>query len=82
MHTKTIEILMCENEQKEELGLSLSHEKRELRSRSHTHENQELRSWSNVHEKKSSRIGAVTFLRRLRSSEIFHIVAGHIEDPE
>jgi len=78
MHTKPIKILMCENEQKTELGLS--HEKRELRS--HTHENQELRSWSNVREKKSSGFGAVTFLRRLRSPEIIHTVAGHIDDPE
>jgi len=30
MHTKTIKILTCENEQKPELGLS--HDKRELRS--------------------------------------------------
>jgi len=78
MHTKTIKILTCENEQKPELGLS--HDKRELRS--HTHENQELRIWSNVHEKKSSGIGAVTFLRRFRSPEIIHTEAGHIEDPD
>ena len=73
---------MCENEQKQELGLSLSHEKRELRSRSHTHENQDLRNWSNVHEKKTSGIGAVTFLRRLRSPEILYTVAGHLDDPD
>jgi len=81
MHTNTIKILMCKNKQKQELGLSLSYEKRELRSRSHTHENQELRSWSNV-RKKSSGIGTVTFLRRLRSPEIIHTVAEHIDDPE
>jgi len=65
---------MCENKQKPESW------KRELRGRSHTHENQELRSWCHVHEKKSS--GAVLFLRRLRSPEIIHTVAGHIDDPD
>jgi len=40
------------------------------------------RAGANVHEKKSSGIGAVKFLRRLRSPEIIHIVAGHMEDPE
>jgi len=54
----------------------------ELRSRSHTHENQELRSCSHVHEKKSSGDRAVTFLQRLRSPEIIHTVAKHINDPE
>jgi len=37
---------------------------------------------SHVHEKTSSGAGAVTFLRRLRSPEIIHTVAGHIDDPE
>jgi len=69
---------MCENEQRAELGLS--HEERELRN--HARKNQELWSWNNVHEKKSSGIGVVTFLRRLRSPEIIHTVAGRIDDPE
>jgi len=69
---------MCEKEQRAELGLS--HVKRELRN--HTHENQELQSWNNVHEKKSAGIGAATFLQRLRSPEIIHTVAGHIDEPE
>jgi len=52
-HTKTIEISMCENEQKPELESEPW--KKEFRSRNQTHENQELRSWSRVHEKKSLR---------------------------
>ena len=31
---------------------------------------------------KSSGAGAVSFLRRLRSSEIIQTVAGHVDDPE
>ena len=80
MHTKTIKILMCENEQKPELGPEPW--KRQPRTQSHTHENQELRIWRNVHEKKSSRVGAVTISRRLPSPEIIHTVADHIDDPE
>jgi len=40
----------------------------------------ELRSWSHIHEKKSSGAGAVSFLRRIRSPEIIHTVAGHTDD--
>ena len=42
------------------------------------------KSWSrsHVHEKKSSGAGAVSFWQRLRSLEIIHTVAGHIDDPE
>jgi len=69
---------MRENEQKPELESEPW--KRVLRS--HVHENQELRSWSHVHEKKSSTAGTVSFLRQLRSPEIIHYVAGHVDDPE
>ena len=31
---------------------------------------------------KSSGVGAVSFLRRLRSPEIIHTAAGHVDDPE
>jgi len=33
-------------------------------------------------KKESPGAGAVSFLRRLRSTEIIHTVAGHIDDPE
>jgi len=66
MHTKTIKILMCENKQKPELGLS--RENREFRS--HAHENQELRSSSHVHEKKSCGAGVMFMKRRAPESEL------------
>jgi len=51
-NTKTIKILMCENEQKPELESEPL--KTELWSRSHIHENQELRIWSHVHERRAA----------------------------